>query len=670
MSSTNTQLIPNNWKHQTSENFLASFADDSYYVFISDHTNHSNTELQPLEDIQLVEHHARRNMIEGKRIRQEDVALMIRHIPYESNKVYDMYDDLVELKEKDFYAVVNASSFYHVFKCLDNNMDANSTIEPNFADISGANTDFYRTSDGYVWKYMYSISNARVLKWKTGTYFPVVANTEVTAGAIVGAIDVIKIDNPGLRYNNYLTGTFATLDCRIDDDLTYRLVNSVASQVNGFYTGCSLYLASGPGSGQHMTVNNYFCNASGNFIVLEDVFPIQPFNGTAYEIYPRVAITGSGSETVEAEARALVNSLSGNSIFRVEMFERGADYNYMIANVIANAVVGVTRTAELRPIISPPKGHGYDAAAELMSSAAEISLKLSNSEFNTILTTNKFQQVGVIKNPKFSNVAFELANTVGLFLVGEQVEKINPFSICLNATMNTTSHMVSASNGQFTKRLSANDYVYLTDGATRNQLGIVNNVINATAFNLTVNGFFSCSTIEIMTANTLACAWVDHIITSSLIHCTNVGGAQQMVKDDFIIGLQSGATAVINAVSHNDVIKNYETFIQLYKFTGELTFNNFQENEIVTQSDPSANGFLHTAIVNGGDITIYTSNQVGIFEINREVMGVNSGAIALINNALLPELVYNTGVIIYLENMDAIERQENQTEVFQLIFNF
>ena len=76
MSSTNTQLIPNNWKHQTSENFLASFADDSYYVFISDHTNHSNTELQPLTDIQLVEHHARRNMIEGKRIRQEDVTLL------------------------------------------------------------------------------------------------------------------------------------------------------------------------------------------------------------------------------------------------------------------------------------------------------------------------------------------------------------------------------------------------------------------------------------------------------------------------------------------------------------------------------------------------------------------------------------------------------------------
>jgi hypothetical protein len=118
------------------------------------------------------------------------------------------------------------------------------------------------------------------------------------------------------------------------------------------------------------------------------------------------------------------------------------------------------------------------------------------------------------------------------------------------------------------------------------------------------------------------------------------------------------------------VVKNYETFIQLYKFTGELTFNNFAENEIVVQTDPEANGLLHCAIVDGGDITIYTSNQVGIFEINKEVTGVNSGAIALINNALLPELVYNTGTIIYLENMDAITRQNNQTEIFQLIFNF
>jgi hypothetical protein len=665
----NSQLVPNNWKYQTAKNFLESFANNSYYVFIGDHTLHSNTELQPLEDIELDEHHARRNMIQGKRVNSDDVALMIRDIPYESNKVFDMYDDLVDLKEKDFYTVVNASSYYHVFKCLDNNMGANSTVEPNFADISGANTAFYRTSDGYVWKYMYSVSNARVLKWKTSLYFPVVANSEVSNGAIVGAIDVINIDNPGLRYNNYLTDTFATLDCRVDDDVTYRLTNSVASQVNGFYTGCSLYLSSGPGSGQHMTINNYFCNASGNFIVLEDLFAEQPFNGTSYEIYPRVEITGSGSETVTAEARALVNSTAGNSIYRVEMFERGADYNYFIANVVANAVVGVTRTAELRPIISPPKGHGFDAAAELLSSAAEISLKFSNSESNTILTSNKFQQVGVIKNPKFANVAFELANTTGLFLVGEKVEKINPFSICTGATINTTSHMVTAANGNFLRRVAANDSVYLTDNDSRNQFGIINNVINSTAFNLTVNGFFSCTTVEVMTANTGACGWVDRIITSSLIYCTNVGGGE-IVANDFVIGVQSGAIATINAVSHNDVVKNYETFIQLYKFTGELTFNNFAENEIVVQTDPEANGLLHCAIVDGGDITIYTSNQVGIFEINKEVTGVNSGAIALINNALLPELVYNTGTIIYLENMDAITRQNNQTEIFQLIFNF
>jgi hypothetical protein len=552
---------------------------------------------------------------------------------------------------------------------LDNNFGANSTAEPDFADISGANTNFYRTSDGYVWKYMYSVSSAQVNKFATDTYFPVIANSEVTTQALVGAIDIIKIETAGLRYNNYLTGIFAASECRINDDLTYKISNTVASTVNGYYTGCSLYLASGPGSGQQVLIDNYFSNANGNFAIIKDAFAIQPQNGTAYEIYPSVTIHGSASETTNAVARALINSTSGNSLYRIEMFERGENYNYITANVVANDVVGVLQDAVLRAIYSPAGGHGYDPGAELLAGSAEISLKFSNSESNTILTTNIFQQVGVIKNPLFANVQLNLGAINGLFLTNEQVLKINPLQICDSATINTTSAQVTAANGQFTKRLAVNDYVYLTDANnTFNQLGVVNNVINSTAFNLTVNGFVSCTVVDVLTANILAMAYVRDLVSTSLLYVTNAAG--EMISNDFIIGLKSGATATINTVMRNDVTKNYETFIQLYKYLGTLEFNNFTENEIV-QQNTSANALLHCANVDANDVlTMYTSNQVGMFDINTEVIGNTSGAIALLTEILLPELVYNTGDIIYLENLDAITRQTDQSETFQIVFKF
>src|SRR5690606_24092684 len=91
---------------------------------------------------------AYRNMIMGKRVHENDLALMIRNIPYESGKVYDMYDDQDEdLDNKDYFCAVDEGSYIHVYKCLDNNRGAVSNAEPTFAHVVGANTDVYQTTD-------------------------------------------------------------------------------------------------------------------------------------------------------------------------------------------------------------------------------------------------------------------------------------------------------------------------------------------------------------------------------------------------------------------------------------------------------------------------------------------------------------------------------------------
>ncbi len=670
MTAANTILIPNSWRNHVANLFNETASStNAYFLFVGDHQDHSNTALQPLTDkVNTTLISTWRDMIQGKRVGPDDVMLLCRNIPYESNKVFDMYDDQEDLSSKDFYAIVNAASYFHVFKCLDNNLGANSTVEPNFADISGANTSFYETSDGYIWKYMYTVSSATERKFATSTYFPVSSNSTVSDAAVAGAINTIKIEYSGYRYDNYITGTFTGADLRVNGDpRVYAIANNIAKTTNGFYTGCLLYLSDGTGAGQYKVVTDYISSISGNFVVVEEQFDTAPLNGTSFEIYPNVIIRGSGAETVNAVARALINAVSSNSIYKIEMLEVGAGYNYASANVAANAVVSSVRSANLRPIYPPNHGHGADPASELLARRAEVSVTLANNEENTILTSNKFQQVGIMHAPLFANVEMAINSHSGSFITNETILQANIFFVVGGANVLSNSTLVEAADGSFEQQFAVGDYVYLTIANNDvNQLGVVNSIVNSSQLTLTTNGYFDAEDVLLYTIQSHADAVLSEVVSAGTIRLTNVAG--EILGNDFIIGVLSGSIATVNTVSHNDVVKNYETFVQLYKYSGTVSFGTFEENEVVYQNDSTA--MLYSAIVDGANVTIYTSNQVGIFETGDTVTGNTSGAIMTVNDKYSPELVFGSGEVLYLENIDPVTRQEDQTETFKLSFNF
>lgn len=670
-----TKLVTNSNRLNAAEQIVESISEVSnttYYVFVADHTDHANSTLQPVYDNESLTIDAYRNMIFGKRVEAADVKLMIRNIPYESDTVYAMYDDANNtILAEDFFVVVNAASTYHIYKCLDNNNGANSTIEPNFAHISGSNTYLYETSDGYRWKYMYSVDSANAVKFETSNFFPLIANTDVSGNAIQGAIDIIKVDGQGKKYDNYTSGTFSSSDIKIGGNtVLYSIGNNSASSVNGFYTDCLLYVSAGTGSGQYKTVTDYISNSSGKYIVANSEFATTLDNTSEYQIYPRVEIIGDGKQTVNAVARCLVNASSSNSIYRVEMLNRGAGYQYISANAIANAVVGVTSNAVLRGIYSPNGGHGFNAAEELGAKHVSFTVQVSNNESNTITVDNMFQQAGILKDPLFANVEIELKNANGLFTAGEQVYEINPIRINSNATINTTSAIVTCASADFEDQVQVGDWLYFkTSNGTSHQLGNVATVTNSSQIIMNVNGFFACTETLIYHANVTSNAWV---MSTNATHTflSNVSG--QLVSNDIFIGINSGTRAQVNAVTRNDVSKNYDTFMQLYKYNGTLDSGSFTENEAVYQSNlTTSNALLHSAVVDGSNVTLYTSNQVGQFVTGgNNIIGNTSGAIASIDEAFSPELVFESGEILFLENLEEITRSANTNETFQIIFEF
>lgn len=144
------------------------------------------------------------NMIGGKKILGGDMHHVIPRIDWTANTVYTAYDDMLPgLCETNFYAM---NSDYSVYKCISNNRGALSTVEPT--SVNPAITS--STSDGYVWKYLYTVSDAEKLRFTTDGYMPVKTlmaddgslQWQVQSEAEDGTIDAIYLSNVGIGYAN------------------------------------------------------------------------------------------------------------------------------------------------------------------------------------------------------------------------------------------------------------------------------------------------------------------------------------------------------------------------------------------------------------------------------------------------------------------------------------
>jgi len=144
---------------------------------------------------------ARNDIIFSKALDANDVAAVIERYDWSSNIVYDMYDEYsadnvaasgaTSLATAIFYVVTDE---YNVYKCLDNNRGANSTVKP-----TGTAREPQELSDGYIWKYMYTIPIYLRNKFMTSSVIPV-ATSLTTQFYSNGSITRYTIQNRGSDY--------------------------------------------------------------------------------------------------------------------------------------------------------------------------------------------------------------------------------------------------------------------------------------------------------------------------------------------------------------------------------------------------------------------------------------------------------------------------------------
>ena len=149
------------------------------------------------------------NLIGIKKITASDMNLVIPRVDWAASTKYIEYTQDTQLFIKGNTSnIAYDNKFYvrntkdQIFKCLSNNANANSTIMPEIAiDGQLPENAFIDTSDGYKWKYMYTIPAGLKEKFFTTQFMPVTSEPIVTNNAVDGRLDILKIITAGAGFN-------------------------------------------------------------------------------------------------------------------------------------------------------------------------------------------------------------------------------------------------------------------------------------------------------------------------------------------------------------------------------------------------------------------------------------------------------------------------------------
>jgi hypothetical protein len=204
-------LITDQFRINNANNFISSIEDEtnSYYVFLglpnpredlfgrSDNwqttENLSGIVPNPTDNENFNSHY-KDTALFGKKITSSNARRVIRRVDWVAGKKYDMYrhdyssanltpvTQKARLYDSNFYVV---NSEYKVYICLYNgssgvNSSGNaSQDEPTFTDLEPSRAG--QSGDGYIWKYLFTISPSDIIKFDSTEYIVLPNNWSTTS---------------------------------------------------------------------------------------------------------------------------------------------------------------------------------------------------------------------------------------------------------------------------------------------------------------------------------------------------------------------------------------------------------------------------------------------------------------------------------------------------------
>jgi hypothetical protein len=200
-------IITDQFRIFNAGNFVDSVNTNSYFVFlglanpndggfsrtsgsVGTETTWDSNPPSPIDNSQYLSHY-KDTLLFGKKVTSSNVRRVVRKITWTSNTRYDMYrhdysssnltpnSNLPRLYDSDFYVM---NSNYRVYVCIDNGSSGSNLLgnksqdEPTFTDVEPSAAG--SSNDGYVWKYLFTISPSDIIKFDSTEYIILPNNWE------------------------------------------------------------------------------------------------------------------------------------------------------------------------------------------------------------------------------------------------------------------------------------------------------------------------------------------------------------------------------------------------------------------------------------------------------------------------------------------------------------
>ncbi len=232
-------IVTDQFRILNASNFVDSIESNSYYITLGlanpvsagyGRTSDWNTNPPSPTDNLSYAGHTGDTILFGKRITSANVRRIVRRIDWTAGTKYEIYRDdysvqnrapitnAARLYDANYY-VMNED--YRVYICIENGSSGTnpkgnvSQDQPTFTDLEPSRAG--DSGDGYIWKYLFTISPSDIIKFDSTDYITVPNNWETSSDAQIRAmresgdstinenqIKTVYIDDAGGSYANGL----------------------------------------------------------------------------------------------------------------------------------------------------------------------------------------------------------------------------------------------------------------------------------------------------------------------------------------------------------------------------------------------------------------------------------------------------------------------------------
>lgn len=385
-------------------NFLneVQYQRNNYYYFLGKLEPWNGSDTPPIdtqslsyyEDVKI-----RNNSAFFKKITPNDITLVAKRNDWQTGVVFAQWNDTIDMETLPFFVFTSDGK---VYKCLNNNNGAASTVMP-----TGQSFSAFKTSDGYTWKYMYTVPGFKRTRFTSTNYIPV--QKALSEGFYnQGSIESVSVLNTGSGYSDNqqtqlvvtgtTTGTGATATFTRNDTGTITSV-TVTNGGSGYTKGCKIRITGEDGTGAILTPNitagvitSVTINNGGaaytyanqiEFVVggcqllpkinqsgsIVDVIILDA--GIGYSATPTISITTSIPATVDGlydgNSTALLEAVvDAGSVQRVLIRDPGVGYPALtntsltvVGDGVGLEVTPVVHNGEIIDVIIENSGYGY-----------------------------------------------------------------------------------------------------------------------------------------------------------------------------------------------------------------------------------------------------------------------------------------------------------------------